>query len=202
MRETSLKSRLRFALPLAALCWNQLVYWGGAVLAEEKAHFDFSTPLDKAIPLIPWTVVIYFGCYLFWAVHYCLCAAEQNLAARFFKADFWAKGVCFFFFVFLPTTMARPAVQGLNVWESLVRALYQMDAPVNLFPSIHCLNSWLCWASARDTPMFSRGYKAFALFMAVAVCLSTLTTRQHLLLDVAGGILLAEACWHLTGKKD
>ena len=191
-------TRWRLLLPPAALLWNQLVYWGGAALAETRHHYQFSTALDRAIPLIPWTVCIYFGCYAFWALHYCLCAAVPTRARRFFIADFIAKGVCFVFFVGLPTTMARPAVQGLNVWESLVRALYILDAPVNLFPSIHCLNSWLCWASARDIPAFSRGYKAFALCAAVAVCVSTLTLRQHVLLDVAGGILLAEVCWRLA----
>lgn len=191
-------TRWRLLLPPAALLWNQLVYWGGAALAETRHHYQFSTALDRAIPLIPWTVCIYFGCYAFWALHYCLCAAVPTRARRFFTADFIAKGVCFVFFVGLPTTMARPAVQGLNVWESLVRALYILDAPVNLFPSIHCLNSWLCWASARDIPAFSRGYKAFALCAAVAVCVSTLTLRQHVLLDVAGGILLAEVCWRLA----
>lgn len=191
-------TRWRLLLPPAALLWNQLVYWGGAALAETRHHYQFSTALDRAIPLIPWTVCIYFGCYAFWALHYCLCAAVPLRARRFFTADFIAKGVCFVFFVDLPTTMARPAVQGLNVWESLVRALYILDAPVNLFPSIHCLNSWLCWASARDIPAFSRGYKAFALCAAVAVCVSTLTLRQHVLLDVAGGILLAEVCWRLA----
>ena len=191
-------TRWRLLLPPAALLWNQLVYWGGAALAETRHHYQFSTALDRAIPLIPWTVCIYFGCYAFWALHYCLCAAVPTRARRFFTADFIAKGVCFVFFVGVPTTMARPAVQGLNVWESLVRALYILDAPVNLFPSIHCLNSWLCWASARDIPAFSRGYKAFALCAAVAVCVSTLTLRQHVLLDVAGGILLAEICWRLA----
>ena len=191
-------TRWRLLLPPAALLWNQLVYWGGAALAETRHHYQFSTALDRAIPLIPWTVCIYFGCYAFWALHYCLCAAVPTRARRFFTADFIAKGVCFVFFVGLPTTMARPAVQGLNVWESLVRALYILDAPVNLFPSIHCLNSWLCWASARDIPAFSCGYKAFALCAAVAVCVSTLTLRQHVLLDVAGGILLAEVCWRLA----
>lgn len=191
-------TRWRLLLPPAALLWNQLVYWGGAALAETRHHYQFSTALDRAIPLIPWTVCIYFGCYAFWALHYCLCAAVPTRARLFFTADFIAKGVCFVFFVGLPTTMARPAVQGLNVWESLVRALYILDAPVNLFPSIHCLNSWLCWASARDIPAFSRGYKAFALCAAVAVCVSTLTLRQHVLLDVAGGILLAEVCWRLA----
>ena len=191
-------TRWRLLLPPAALLWNQLVYWGGAALAETRHHYQFSTALDRAIPLIPWTVCIYFGCYVFWALHYCLCAAVPLRARRFFTADFIAKGVCFVFFVGLPTTMARPAVQGLNVWESLVRALYILDAPVNLFPSIHCLNSWLCWASARDIPAFSHGYKAFALCAAVAVCVSTLTLRQHVLWDVAGGILLAEVCWRLA----
>ena len=191
-------TRWRLLLPPAALLWHQLVYWGGAALAETRHHYQFSTALDRAIPLIPWTVCIYFGCYAFWALHYCLCAAVPLRARRFFTADFIAKGVCFVFFVGLPTTMARPDVQGLNVWESLVRALYILDAPVNLFPSIHCLNSWLCWASARDIPAFSHGYKAFALCAAVAVCVSTLTLRQHVLLDVAGGILLAEVCWRLA----
>ena len=191
-------TRWRLLLPPAARLWNQLVYWGGAALAETRHHYQFSTALDRAIPLIPWTVCIYFGCYAFWALHYCLCAAVPLRARRFFTADFIAKGVCFVFFVGLPTTMARPTVQGLNVWESLVRALYILDAPVNLFPSIHCLNSWLCWASARDIPAFSHGYKAFALCAAVAVCVSTLTLRQHVLLDVAGGILLAEVCWRLA----
>ncbi len=200
-RNSFFTGRFRVLLPPAALLWNQLVYWGGAALAENKHHLDLSTPIDTAIPLLAWTVSIYFGCYAFWALHYCLCAKEPWRAKPFFKADFWAKGICFFFFVFLPTTMARPAVQGLNLWESLVRALYLVDAPVNLFPSIHCLNSWLCWASARDDPMFSRGYKAFALVMAVAVCASTLTTRQHVLADILGGILLAEACWQLARKK-
>lgn len=196
-----MKKVLCFLLPPAALLWNQLVYWGGAALAADKPHFDFSTPLDQMIPLIPCTVSVYFGCYLFWAVHYCLCAAKSPwLRARFFKADFAAKGICFLFFVFLPTTMARPAATGLDLWSNLVAALYKIDAPVNLFPSIHCLNSWLCYASARDSRTFSRGYRLFALVMAVLVCLSTLTTRQHVLLDIAGGVALAEVCWQLARR--
>ena len=37
--------------------------------------------------------------------------------------------------------------------------------------------------------------------MAVAVCLSTLTTRQHVLPDVAGGILLSELCYWVAGSR-
>lgn len=34
---------------------------------------------------------------------------------------------------------------------------------------------------------------------AAAVCLSTMTTRQHVIADVAGGILLAEGCYYVAG---
>jgi hypothetical protein len=35
--------------------------------------------------------------------------------------------------------------------------------------------------------------------MAVAVFISTLTTKQHVLVDVAGGVILAEGCYFIAG---
>lgn len=40
-----------------------------------------------------------------------------------------------------------------------------------------------------------------ACLSAFAVCLSTLTTRQHVLADVFGGVFLAEAAWRLAGFR-
>ena len=37
---------------------------------------------------------------------------------------------------------------------------------------------------------------------AAAICLSTLTTRQHVAVDVAGGILLAECAYWAAGHKE
>ena len=36
---------------------------------------------------------------------------------------------------------------------------------------------------------------------AAAVCLSTLTTKQHVIVDVIGGIALAEAAWRVAGLE-
>lgn len=36
--------------------------------------------------------------------------------------------------------------------------------------------------------------------MAVLVCVSTLTTKQHVIVDVAGGVLLAEFCYWIAKK--
>ena len=64
-------------------------------------------------------------------------------------------------------------------------------SPTNLFPSIHCLVSWFCAIGLRGTRV-STWYKVFSYAFAIAVCISTQLTKQHYIVDVFGGILLAE----------
>lgn len=189
-------------LPLTAVIWNQAVYYGAGCLARGAYHHDWTLPIDRAIPFVPWTVSVYFLCYLFWAVGYVRSARQKKmLAYRFFCADFLAKAVCLACFLLLPTTNVRPAVDGSGLWENLMRFLYRVDAPVNLFPSIHCLVSWLCWIGVRGREDIPRWYRHFSFWTAAAVCLSTLTTKQHVAADVVGGIALAEAGWWAAGLE-
>ena len=78
--------------------------------------------------------------------------------------------------------------------------VYSVDAADNLFPSIHCLVSWLCYAGVRGKRSVPVWYQRASCVMAVLVCVSTVTTKQHVLVDVAGGVLLAEACLWI-GRK-
>jgi membrane-associated phospholipid phosphatase len=90
-------------------------------------------------------------------------------------------------------------VTGNSIWDMAMRFLYQVDSADNLFPSIHCLTSWMCYIGIRGRKNVPLGYRIFSCLMAVAVFLSTLTTKQHVLVDVAGGVLLAEICYWITG---
>ena len=185
-------------LPLWALLWNTLTYQGSALLTASWHHYDLALPLDRAIPLVPWTIVIYFGCFVFWALHLMWLAWRNDAVTRwFYTADFLSKLLCLVFFLLLPTVMHRPEVEGTGFWSDAIRFLYQIDKPYNLFPSIHCMVSWLCWISVRQEKGW---YRWFALAAAIAICISTLTTRQHVLLDVFGGIAAAELSW-LAAKK-
>lgn len=197
------KLQIRTWLPLlSAVVWNQAVYYGAGRLARGAYHHDWTLPLDRAIPFVPWTVSVYFLCYLFWAVNYVLSARQKKLLAyRFFCADFLSKGVCLVCFLLLPTTNVRPALEGSGLWENLMRFLYQVDAPVNLFPSIHCLVSWLCWIGVRGREDIPQWHRHFSFWTATAVCLSTLTTKQHVVVDVVGGIALAETSWWAAGLE-
>lgn len=195
------RTRRTLLLPVLALVWNQLVYYTGSFLGQDGPFLRMGLPLDALVPFLPWTVSIYFGCFLAWAVLYLLMARQDRRAAyRFFCADFLAKAVCLLFFILLPTTLSRPAVTGTSLWDALTRLLYHVDAPRNLFPSIHCLVSWMCFIGARNHRTLPRWAVWSTALMAVLVCLSTLTTRQHVAADAVGGILLAEVCYAAAGR--
>ena len=44
------------------------------------------------------------------------------------------------------------------------------------------------------------GYKIFSVVIALAVCVSTLTTKQHVFVDAIAGVALAEVCYWISGK--
>ncbi len=188
-------------LPLAAVIWNQSVYYGGNFLARNFPHQILELEIDHLIPFLPWTVSIYLGCFLYWALCYIMLARqERSEAYRFFCADFLAKGVCLIFFLLLPTTNLRPPVPGSGLWDHLMRFVYQVDSPTNLFPSIHCLVSWLCFIGIRRHQGLPRWAAGLSGIVAGLICLSTLTTRQHVVVDALGGILLAEASYWAAGR--
>ena len=186
--------------PVAAFAWNQIIYNGSRLYADAKVHYDFTTVLDRMTPFLPFTVSIYWFSLLYFAIIFLLLARQERaLAHRFFAADLLAKAVCLPFFLFLPTTNIRPDVSGNGLWLSLMRLLYQMDAPTNLLPSIHCLLAWICYLGVRDMPKIGKDAKAATFIAAIAVCASTLTTKQHVLVDVFAGVGLAELCYRLAG---
>lgn len=189
-----------FLVLLFAFLWNQSVYCGARWIATSWNHYDMTTSFDLLVPFMPWTIIIYWGCYIFWCINYYLCALQpKEERDRFFCADALAKGICFLFFLLIPTTNIRPIIGEETIWDTLMKLLYRIDAADNLFPSIHCLVSWLCWVGLRQRKDIPLIYRHFSLVAAIAVCISTLTTRQHVILDVAGGIFLAEVCYYLAG---
>lgn len=197
-------NRRAWLLPLLAVTVNQLAYYGGNWIARNRPHYHLELPIDQYFPFLPWTVSIYFGSYLFWAVVYLYMARQETkLAYRFFRADLFAKLICFLCFVCFPTTNARPEVVGSSLWDDLMRLLYRLDAPTNLFPSIHCMVSWLCFIGLRAKPKSTPTLRVAVITacgMALAVCWSTLTTRQHVIVDVFAGVLLAELAWRAAGR--
>ena len=179
---------------------NCSVYWGTRIIASDWKHYDMSLPIDSQFPFLPWTIVIYFGCYIFWVTNIVLGSRfGKTQAYRFIFAEVMSKIICMFFFLLLPTTMNRPEIDPKNIFDYAMIMLYKSDAADNLFPSIHCSISWFCFLGVKKNPKIPFAYKVFSLIFALMVCISTLTTKQHVLVDTFMGVGLAEVCYFITG---
>ncbi|MCI8466515.1 MAG: phosphatase PAP2 family protein [Lachnospiraceae bacterium] len=188
---------------LSCFLVNNFVYFVLRIFMEGAYHYDLTTPLDRMIPFRPEWVSIYFICYLFWIANYLLIAGlEKERLYRFVTADILSRFICGIFFVLLPTTNVRPEIIGNGIWEEIMRWLYAIDAPTNLFPSIHCLTSWFCYLGVRKETRIPRWYQIFSLIFTILICLSTQFTKQHYLVDIIGGIGLAQLCYSLSMKFD
>ena len=188
--------------PLAlALLVNSCVYMGIAQLRRFLTFSSLETPLDTALPFLAPFVLFYVLAFVQWGLNYLLIARDsKELCYRFAFGNIIAKIICLFFFLLLPTTLARPEVTGTDLCSRLVRLIYTSDPPVNLFPSIHCLESWCCIRASFLLKKSNRTYQTATLIMSLGVFASTLFIKQHVIADVFGGIVVFEAGFWLAGR--
>ena len=166
---------------------------------KDRPHYDFTMEIDNRVPFMKEWVVIYLVCYIFWIVNYILVTREgKEKWFRFAFADLLSRFICGIFFVLLPTTNIRPQVPGNDFFSWLMRSVYYLDSPTNLFPSIHCLVSWFCFIGIRKSKKVSSWYKAFSCIFAILVFASTQFTKQHYLVDIVGAIVIAELCYYIA----
>ncbi|WP_461811406.1 phosphatase PAP2 family protein [Faecalimonas sp.] len=189
----------RFLILIFAFTFNSIVYSGSRIIAGDWHHYILTSRLDEEIPLIPESLLIYFGCYIFWAVNYILIAKQdEEKAYQFFLADMISRIICFLIFILFPTTNIRPDIVGEGMWNEGMRFLYQIDAADNLLPSIHCLVSWFCYIGIRGEKKISKWYQWASCTIAILVFVSTLTTKQHVMIDVIAGVIIAEGTLWFT----
>ncbi len=194
-----MKAYKRNILIIAALIIHLMTYCGTRLFTRKFYHYNLTTSIDDKIPLIPCMICIYFGCYIFWAINYYMgCTQEEDKAICFICSEILAKILCCICYVFFPTTNVRPLIGDVDAFNRMLLWLYRIDAPDNLFPSIHCLTSWLSVIAVRDQKRIPQWYKNISVVMVILVCISTLTLKQHVIVDVISGVLLGELSYRLV----
>lgn len=192
----------RWIPPMITMTANGMAYFGTRFFTTGRYHYNLSDPMDSLVPILPGFITVYFGCYIFWTVNFLIKALsdEDKERYQFFTGDFYARMLCLVCFMVFPTTNTRPVIAGDGFWEKALRFLYEIDAADNLLPSIHCMSSWTCWIAVRGKKGIPSGYRVFSLGMAMLTCVSVLALRQHVILDVAAGILVSELTWQFSKR--
>lgn len=159
---------------------------------------DITSSFDRATPFMPVWILVYIGSYFFWIYQYTTVAKESPaMACRLAVADAVAKVICLIFFVALPTTNVRPEVECGGVIGFLMRLIYWIDTPTNLFPSAHCFVAWMGTRYLFECKKLRHKALTCSLCLigTLMIFLSTLFTKQHVIIDVFGGIAVAEIGW-------
>jgi membrane-associated phospholipid phosphatase len=184
----SAKHRWTIGLLLAVV--QSAIYFGIGHAPFERSTELLRTGLDDLIPFLPWTA----WCYLpFYAGVFIIAIAGFRRRALFNRT---ARSVVLVMLVGAachlliraeyPRPVLTPPLHGVS--EAFMAWVQQVDAPGNVFPSLHVAHTtMLSLLLLRDRPLLGR----VALTMATLLALSTLTTKQHFIADVVSGYALA-----------
>lgn len=186
----SLRRPYRVTWPMVALMALVPLYLFIPRFTFDQTMHAPAIALDRRIPLEPGWVLVYGPLYLFLILLPLFVIRTDALIRRTFYAYLavWMSAyVCFWLY---PTSAPRPddvpAGGAFAAWG--LRFLYSADPPFNCFPSLHVAHSFV---SALCCRRVHRGLGNWALAAAGLVGLSTLFTKQHYVLDVVAGALLA-----------
>lgn len=162
--------------------------------AAEVTPLALETALDARVPFLPVFVLAYF---LYYPMLLLPLAAVQKPRDFYRAIGAFAlmQLVAGFAFVLFPSRVIRPSFVPEGFTGDLLHFIYQVDTGWNAFPSLHVGHSTLvaliCWTYRRSLfPMAAVG--------AVLIAASTVLIKQHYVVDIPGGVLLAWICFSAT----
>lgn len=168
--------------------------------------------LDDRIPLVPAFILIYVLSFIFWIGDYIIISltGKRNYI-NFLYVLVVCYAICFLCFVFMPTYIDRVAEGGIatslqpGLINWILAFIYRFDGwetGRNLLPSLHCLASVVCYLFVRKRPEITRGFRVYTFIGAILICLSTVFTKQHYIIDVFAGVALAIISYCLISRLD
>ncbi len=197
----------KLGLFLAALLLITVGYGGAQIVAPVGAPIGIA--VDESIPFVPVFVVFYAAYFLFILVPWILLwrrDREYRLMALCFIATI---AVSVIIYLFWQTSSPRATFEVTDGFTWLIQQIYGTDKNLNAFPSLHTslslLTALFVWRSrtgaarvrARGLPWL--GIAAAAL--AALIIASTVLTKQHGVVDVAGGLALGGAVYWLVARR-
>lgn len=191
------ENRKRFFWPAAFYLYLSYTFTGSYALFTP--WHPYVSAVDEWVPFLPGTVWIYLSHIglLFtgwwWMVRGPACTRA-----------FWAIVLCSiiatFYFFFFPTELPRRTLDSIDAGPLTTAAwafLLHADHPTNSFPSMHVAEAMI---TAIGLMRAHPHWGWLAPTWAVCVGISTLTTEQHVLIDVLGGFAVAAFCLWATHR--
>ena len=187
-------------IPAAAYGLFYLLWFDYLEEMPQREYIMLGNSLDASIPFLEVFVVPYLSWFffmLFWGI--LLNFTDRDAYDRMITMCMIGMTLFLIVSTIVPTALdLRPHYIGrYNVFTRMCRSLWTIDTPTNVWPSIHVFNTAAITVSVLRSRFFENAnlmHRAFIVIWAALIILSTVFIKQHSLLDVlAGGILAVVA---------
>jgi len=188
-------------------CWlpNMLVmlvlagcgYFVVAMLARSDTYWALDLGVDRAIPEVPAWVFFYLTVYFVYSIPLVYLQDIRQLA-KLDVAQAATLLLCYVVFVLFPVATERVHVPIVDLATFALATVREFDPPWNCFPSTHCTT---CTVASLAVFQASRRMGGWLLVTTLLICLSTLLTKQHFLVDVVAGVMVGGTVWWLVDRS-
>ncbi len=164
-----------------------VAYFGTGHIPGLTAHAVPYLGIDRAIPLLPWTIFGYVSLYPLLLANLIYLVPHPQALRPVLNAVMLANLIAGTIFIVYRTQVTRPPLQYTFGWQ-LLALIWGLDPPYNALPSLHTAYSVLiAWTHIK---LRSR-YWPLVVVWCMIIIATTLTTKQHQVLDLVGGAALA-----------
>lgn len=163
--------------------------------------YDLVTEFDRNTPFIKEFIIPYNIWYPFilFCMIYLLVKHRDNYYRTIIGLDIGIV-ICYIFYIFFQTTVPRPVLTDNDIFTKIVSITYKSDRPINCFPSIHVFTTFTMMVSVWTSDKISKGMKSCVSILGVLIILSTIFVKQHVILDVVGGMVLSITVHYMVRK--
>jgi membrane-associated phospholipid phosphatase len=172
-----------------------LTAWFEYLKVTIVAKHEMYAKLDSEIPFVKQFVLAYYTWFIYMAVGFAILGIVSKM--DFYKMlTFLSLGmvISFIIFIIYPNEQfPRPIVRGNDIFSILVRFIYNHDKTNDVFPSIHVCNAIGVFVSLYNCEKLKskKIFQLISFIICILICASTLFIKQHSVIDVAGGMVLA-----------
>ncbi|MBQ6795395.1 MAG: hypothetical protein IJO83_04540 [Clostridia bacterium] len=159
-----------------------------------EPKFIIHSPIDDLIPFCEYFIVPYLMWFLYvpLVLFYLLCNDRASFWSMV-KMMFVGNMLCLLIYAVFPNgVMPKKPVYNDNIFAHMVNILYYTDTPTNVCPSIHVLDTLSAHIALSRSVYVRENHivKLTSFMFFIMVCISTVTLKQHSILDIFASLFL------------
>lgn len=176
----------------AVLLVFQIIMYFGCEYFQSGFH-DVKRDIDDKIPFVEWSVLVYVLWFPLIALFpIALFYVNEEAYVFYITAMFMEVVLSVICYMIYPTTFKRPKPSDKLSGKLMAIVFKGSYRGVNCAPSLHCSSCYLIIFTALMAMHNVTGI--ISIIVAVAIVISTMTTKQHTVIDVLSAIPMFVVC--------